>query len=165
MNPGTREGRDPPSGTAYVEHVVDRFLELASEHFDSALVLIVGHPEGHSDTTRFAARAAGNPYDSQALRDAWLDGNVPNGRWLSLPSGAATLDDGGGYGWTDGSGRELELMSNAMAEELSDWSEGILVLATCGEGPEGTTKTWAMAYGNSLACAGALATWIRSTDG
>lgn len=157
----------PFPGSLRVEKMVSAFLRCAAEFSESVLVVAVSNPQGGEGTTHFTIRNQGNPHASDSLSRMWVEGGLSQGGWFVTPGGimARVTDDGEEpLAWDDGVERKLEGLSDALAIEISPMMSGVLVLASADAGPHGSTKVFTKAYGNSMACGGALNYWLRNKE-
>ena len=160
----------PFPGSLCISGAIGRFLRGSAEFTDSCVVLAVTHPRGPDSDTNFMSAVSGNPHAAESLSDLWLQGLVPDGSWFATPSGVLPADcleegePGMDLPWLDSIQENLETLADGLALSLDGATSGLLVLATAGDGPFGSTKAFAKCYGNSLACHGALANWRKNTE-
>ena len=151
---------DAPAKQPGVVRMLERFLDLSAEFHDSILVVATSHPSGDNNTSQRAVLGSGNAYARDGLVSAYLEGVVPDGAWYVGPCGLLSDADGSPQEWDDAVSTALWDKCVALEYALRPHASGLLVLATCGGGPVGTTKVLARATGNSLSVAAALSEWF-----
>ena len=154
----------PFPGSARVERMVNAYLKCAAEFSESTLCVVVFHPRGENGITHFTVRNNGNPHSSDLLARMWVEGGVEQGGWYVTPGGILAMSGEDGEAlveWDDGVRAALESLSDALADEILPFACGMLVLAAGDGGINGSTKVLVKAYGNSLACGGAVSYWLR----
>jgi hypothetical protein len=158
-----------------LSEVVKEFFALTSEFADSAMVVLVPHPIPNQNTPHLVA-IHGNPYAFMHLSGLYVNGQLPDGSWYAGPGGVATaasvygelceeidLSPDDGAVWADVISDAVEQNIMGLAASLGPCS-GLLVLATCGEGPPGNVPLVVRSFGNTMAIAGAVSQWMDRHD-
>ena len=147
-----------PTGPPAVVRMLDQFRASVVEFCDSLIVVATSHPAGPRETTQRVVVASGNAYARDGLVEAYLDGQAPDGAWYAVPGGLlAHL--GSPLPWDDAVSASFWDLCEALEETMAPYVSGMVILATCGEGPSGSTKVVVRASGNSISATNAMAQW------
>ena len=138
---------------------IEVLMRATGEFCESMVVVLVGTPSGPTGHTIFEAAATGNPYANAELCWLWLDGKIPTGSWYVSTAGLLSDEEGDPVPWEDGVSEQLANWSEFFIETVGIDASGVVILATAGDGPSGTTQTYCRVFGNSLACTGAMRNW------
>ena len=153
-------------GSSLVDRMLRAYFSCVTEFVESLIVVAVAPPAfGKSP---YAVRVYGSVLASEYLARAWTEGQVQEGEWYLVPSGClgACAEDGvpAPLAWEDAMSRKIVSLSDGLYAELAPVLEGLLVLATSGGGPNGSTKVVVKAYGNGMSTCGALARWLDDRE-
>ena len=166
------EGGRRPAGPPSMSVAIANFMTGAAEYCDSAVVVAATHPTGRGSVARSEIKTSGNGYASEVAAAKWLAGELPDGAWFATNAGLVAVgsvdpdfeDPSAPLPWDDAVSRRLEAWADGLAMAADGLYSGLLVVATAGAGPFGSTKTVSRAYGNSFACAGVLDAWFERMD-
>lgn len=173
MMPKVRKGgKEPFPGSSEANRALDAFCSDASEFCDSLAVVVVSSATPEEGQTHSTVRLRGNANAAHAALSAWHSGAVMDGSWYVGPQGTMSIgevfpdspDAGFPLPWADSIRDELYKATAVLEYRLDGAQAGVLVVATCGEGPGGTTKVFSRAFGNSMACLGAVDTWLSREE-